>query len=301
MIFDLQEFKQEIETKKKFIDSCLDEYMRDIGTYPELIHDAMRYAVFNGGKRLRPILVLEGAAVTGGNEDKLIPAACAMEMIHTYSLVHDDLPAMDDDDFRRGKPTCHKVYGEANAILTGDALLTIAFAILSRTSEIEGVNPYNLLKLIEVIAEAAGSKGMIGGQVIDLESEGKKIDYPTLKTMHALKTGELFRASVMAGAILNGADQGQLEALSEFAYNFGLAFQITDDILDVRGNEELIGKAVGSDEKNGKTTYPSLFGLDRSIELAEESVSKCLESLGIFGREADFLRKLAYYVLHRNS
>lgn len=301
MDFNLEQFTREILSRKDYVDSCLKDYLSPEDTYPALIHEAMHYAVFNGGKRLRPIMVLEGAGIAGGKKEKVIPAACAIEMVHSYSLVHDDLPAMDDDDFRRGKPTCHKIFGEANAILTGDALLTAAFELLARNIEKEGMRAENLLIVIGLIAAAAGSRGMIGGQVLDLESEGKSIDYETLKTLHSLKTGELFRASLKAGAILCDMEESGLDALDNYSRHFGLAFQISDDILDVKGDQNFIGKPVGSDEKNLKITYPKLFGLDKAYELAEESVKNCIDSLKIFGKEADFLRQLAVFTINRNS
>jgi len=300
VLFDINSFLIEMKCRKEYVDKCLIQCMTKNSAYPPLIHEAMNYAVFNGGKRLRPIMVFEGAALAGSNKEKVITAACAIEMIHSYSLVHDDLPAMDDDELRRGKPTCHIVYGEANAILTGDALLTAAFELLASNCRVESVKVENIIKVIGEIARAAGSRGMIGGQVIDLESEGKTIDCETLKTLHRLKTGELFKASLKAGAILSDMEQDGLHALDEYAENFGLAFQITDDILDVEGSEELTGKPAGSDEKNHKTTYPSLFGLEKSRQLAREAVEACTDILSCFGAEADFLRNLALYTLNRN-
>jgi len=300
MNYNWEEFKQELKNRKEYIDSCLDRYLAKADVYPPIIHEAMRYAVFNGGKRLRPILVLEGAKLTGGSL-KSIPIACAIEMIHSYSLVHDDLPAMDNDDLRRGKPTCHKVFGEANAILTGDALLTAAFAVMTECAAIPGVKLSNLVRVIREIADAVGSQGMIGGQVIDLLSEGQSIDYETLKTIHSLKTGKLFEVSLRSGAILNGINEEGLKAIDEYAKNFGLAFQITDDILDVCGDQDLVGKPTGSDAKNNKATYPSLLGLEKSREIAEQCVEACIRSLDNFGLEADFLRQLAYFTLERQS
>lgn len=301
MHFDLNGFKQQLANHKQLVDQSLQECLQSIDGYPPIIHEAMRYAVMNGGKRLRPTLVLEGAGLAGGNPGSVLSLACAVEMIHCYSLVHDDLPAMDDDDLRRGKPTCHIVFGEANAILTGDALLTGAFEVMAAMTEIPGVDAGRLLRVIREIAAAVGSRGMIGGQVIDLEAENQEVDYDTLQKLHSLKTGELFRAALRSGAILGGIDEEGLAALDNYARHFGLAFQITDDILDVQGNEEIIGKPVGSDEKNLKTTYPSLFGLDRSYQLAGESVQACLDSLARFGPEADFLRQLALYTLRREN
>jgi len=301
MQLDLDGFKQQLTLRKQLVDDLLQECLQEIDGYPPVIHEAMRYAVMNGGKRLRPILVMEGAGLAGGSRQKVSALACAVEMIHCYSLVHDDLPAMDDDDLRRGKPTCHIVFGEANAILTGDALLTAAFEVMAGMAASPAVDPVRLLRVIQEIAVAVGSRGMIGGQVIDLESENQEIDYATLQKLHSMKTGELFRASLRSGAILSGINEDGLAALDTYARHFGLAFQITDDILDVEGNEDTIGKPVGSDQKNLKTTYPSLFGLDRSYQLAGESIQACLDSLSCFGSEADFLRQLALFTLHRES
>lgn len=301
MDFDLAQFKQELEKRKQYIDSCLQQYLTPFDAYPPIVHEAMHYAIFNGGKRLRPIMVLEGATLAGGNQESTVPIACALEMIHSYSLVHDDLPAMDDDDLRRGKPTCHIVFGEANAILTGDALLTGAFAVMTESAGMPGVKPDNLIRVIREIADAAGSQGMIGGQVIDLQSEEQHIDYETLKTLHSLKTGKLFQAALRSGGILNDMDEKGLQSIDEYARNFGLAFQITDDILDVSGSEEVTGKPAGSDTKNAKTTYPGLFGLEKSRQLAEDCIKACIHSLQGFGPEADFLRQLAYFTLSRQS
>ncbi|MGI5911708.1 MAG: polyprenyl synthetase family protein [Syntrophomonadaceae bacterium] len=302
MNFNLEDFRRELEKRKEYIDSFLTQYLPKVDTYPPVIHEAMHYAIFNGGKRLRPILVMEGARLAGGSQESAVPLACAMEMIHSYSLVHDDLPAMDNDILRRGKPTCHIVFGEANAILTGDALLTGAFAIMTDPSFlIRGIKLDNLLKVIWEIAQAAGSQGMIGGQVVDLESEGQEVNYETLQKIHSLKTGRLFEVSLRAGAIINDIKDEDLLAIGEYARNFGLAFQITDDILDVSGSQELIGKSTGSDIKNGKNTYPKLFGLRKSQEMAEQCVEASILSLEGFGKEADFLRQLAYYILSRTS
>mgnify|MGYP000897545077 CR=1 FL=1 len=301
MDFDFPEFKQELEKRKHYIDNCLKQYLTRKDAYPPVIHEAMHYAVFNGGKRLRPIMVLEGAGLAGGNQDNAVPIACALEMIHSYSLVHDDLPAMDNDELRRGKPTCHIVFGEANAILTGDALLTGAFAVMTEAAELPEVKLINLIRVIREVADSAGSQGMVGGQVIDLESEDKNIDYETLKTLHSLKTGKLFQAALRSGALIGDINQEGLTAIDEYARNFGLAFQITDDILDINGNQALLGKPTGSDAKNGKTTYPGLLGLEKSREMAENCVAACIRSLEKFGKEADFLRQLACFTLIRKN
>jgi len=300
MKLDLPEFKHELDKRKQYIDSCLKQYLAREDTYPQVIHKAMHYAVFNGGKRLRPIMVLEGARLAGGDQESAVPIACALEMIHSYSLVHDDLPAMDNDEMRRGKPTCHIVFGEANAILTGDALLTGAFAVMTEAAAFPDVELVNLIRVIREIADSAGSEGMVGGQVIDLESEDKDIDYDTLKMLHSLKTGKLFQAALRSGAIISNMESQGLAAVDEYAKNFGLAFQITDDILDISGNQEILGKPTGSDARNGKTTYPGLFGLDKSRQMATSCVEACIRNLESFGPEADFLRQLALFTLQRN-
>lgn len=301
MEFDLAQFQQELEKRKQYIDSCLQKYLTPSDVYPPIVHEAMHYAIFNGGKRLRPIMVLEGATLAGGNQESTVPVACALEMIHSYSLVHDDLPAMDDDDLRRGKPTCHIVFGEANAILTGDALLTGAFAVMTESARMPGVKPDNLIRVIREIAEAAGSQGMIGGQVIDLQSEGQDIDYETLKTLHSLKTGKLFQAALRSGGILNDMNEQGLQSIDEYARNFGLAFQITDDILDVKGSEVNLGKTLGKDIRNNKSTYVSYYGLEKSREIAQDTVNKAKNIISIYGNKAGLLIELADYIVGRDS
>ncbi len=301
MKFDFEAFQLEIKKRKDFIDKSLKDYLPAPDSDPPLIHQAMHYAIFNGGKRLRPIMVLEGAKIAGGEVKKAICVACALEMIHSYSLVHDDLPCMDDDDLRRGQPTCHRVFGEANAVLAGDALLTAAFELLSAEKGNLGIEPAVMLRVIAIIAQAAGSKGMIGGQILDLQAEGKTIDYEGLRNLHCLKTGQLFRAALISGALVGGMEEKGLSALNDYADNFGLAFQISDDILDVEGDAELIGKSTGSDARKGKNTYPSLLGLTESRQVLEGSVDRCIRSLKIFGSEAEFLRCLACYTLYRKS
>jgi geranylgeranyl diphosphate synthase, type II len=300
MSLNLDAFTSELQKRKEYIDDHLGNYLRRLPANPPPIHQAMYYAVMNGGKRLRPILVLEGTAIAGGKALNVMPTACAIEMIHSYSLVHDDLPAMDDDDFRRGKPTCHRVFGEANAILTGDALLTAAFELMAQNAEIDGVELKDVIQVIREVAQAAGSQGMIGGQVMDLAGEDQDKPFD-LSVLHGLKTGELFKASLRVGAILSKFDDDGLEALTRFACHFGLAFQITDDILDVCGDQTLIGKPVGSDAKNVRTTYTSLYGLEGAKTKAQQSVEACLDSLSIFATEADFLRDLARFTLRRTS
>ena len=264
----------------------------------EKLAKAMEYSLMAGGKRLRPILLMAAADSINGNGEKFLTVAMAMEMIHTYSLIHDDLPAMDNDDYRRGKLTNHKVFGEATAILAGDALLTLAFEVITRQ---ENISPEILLKVVQEISAAAGQSGMVGGQSIDLESEGKKIDMATLKKMHLGKTGALFKAAIRSGAILAGANSEQLDALTIYAEKFGLAFQITDDILDVIGDEKNLGKPTGSDAKNNKSTYVTLTSLDTAKNLAQNAVDDAVDALKIFGAEADFLREIVKYLIGRNK
>lgn len=301
MNLDRELFAQELSTRKQYIEQHLEQYLGGEMSRPVRIHEAMRYAVMNGGKRLRPILVLEAARIAGSQPDQVIPSACALEFIHCYSLVHDDLPAMDDDDFRRGKPTCHKVFGEANAILTGDALLTAAFGLLAANAEIKGIELKDVVEVIREVSQAAGSRGMIGGQVLDLSGGEANLAPEALSELHRLKTGELFKAALRTGAILGKIEGRDLEALTSFAYSFGLAFQITDDILDVKGDQAVLGKPVGSDDKNARTTYTSLYGLAGASDKARQSVADCLDHLSRFGPEAEFLRDLARFILVRTS
>ena len=264
----------------------------------EKLAQAMQYSLMSGGKRLRPILLMAAADSVNGSGEKFLTVASAIEMIHTYSLIHDDLPAMDNDDYRRGKLTNHKVFGEATAILAGDALLTLAFEVMTRQ---ENISAEILLKVVQEMSIAAGAAGMVGGQSIDLESEGKKISMSTLQKMHLGKTGALFRAAIRSGAILAGANSEQLDALTIYAEKFGLAFQITDDILDVIGDEKNLGKPVGSDEKNNKSTYVTLTSIDTAKNLAQKAVDDAVDALKNFGAEADFLRELVKFLLGRNK
>lgn len=290
-------FKEELKLKADLVDEALEGFLPPVETYPPLIHEAIRYSVMSGGKRLRPVLVMASAEAVGGDPALVLPAACSLELIHSYSLVHDDLPAMDDDDFRRGRPTCHKVFGEAAAILAGDALLTLAFGVLA---ECKGVQADSIARVLAEVAFAAGSRGLIGGQVVDTLSSDEEIDGRTLEYIHRHKTGALYRAAVRAGAILAGAADRQLTALTGYAEHLGLAFQIKDDILDIEGNEAVLGKPVGSDLKNKKATYPSLYGLAGAREKALREVRGAVAALTGFGEEADFLRKLVQFVIDRD-
>ncbi len=289
------------ELWKKRIRLIEDEILLELNrtnTIDNTLMDAMKYSLMSGGKRVRPILLMAAADAVNGSGDKFITTASAIEMIHTYSLIHDDLPAMDNDDYRRGKLTNHKVYGEAMAILAGDALLTLAFEVMLRQ---RGVNHASILFVIDEISKAIGTAGMVGGQAIDILSEGKNIDLATLKKMHLGKTGALFRAALKSGAILAGATGVQINALGKYADCFGLVFQITDDILDVVGDEKTIGKPVGSDERNHKATYVTLTSLEEAKKLANEAKDEAIETLSIFGSEADFLRELVQFLMTRKS
>ena len=284
------------------VDAALDRFLPKETELPHSVHKAMRYSVFAGGKRVRPILMLAACQAVGGDTELAVPAACAMEMIHTYSLTHDDLPAMDDDDFRRGNPTSHKVFGEAIAILAGDALLTEAFKLVSDPHFTGGCEPSALLNVIHEIATCAGSYGMVGGQVVDMESEGRHdIDLATVQYIHTHKTGALIKASVVAGALLGRSTGQQLAAITRYGEAAGLAFQIADDILDIEGTTEEIGKDAGSDQARGKATYPAVMGLFAAKEEAQSMMDEAMNALEIFGAEADPLREIARYIVQRKN
>jgi geranylgeranyl diphosphate synthase type II len=296
---DLKEYLKE---QCKLVDEALDRYLPGDTELPHSVHKAMRYSVFAGGKRVRPILLLASCQAVGGDIKQALPAACAMEMIHTYSLIHDDLPAMDDDDYRRGNPTNHKVFGEAIAILAGDALLTEAFKLASDPRYAGGCDPSALLAVIHEIATCAGSYGMVGGQVIDMESEGRQdIDLATVQYIHTHKTGALIKASVVVGALLGGASGEQLTAATRYGEAAGLAFQIADDVLDIEGTTEEIGKDAGSDQARGKATYPAVMGLVAAKAEAMSMMTEALAALDAFSVEADPLREIARYIVQRRN
>ncbi len=293
-------WEQELSAKAEVINEALDRYLPSDDSHPALLHRAMRYSIFAGGKRLRGALALAAAESLGRPQAPLLPAAAALEMIHTYSLIHDDLPAMDDDDLRRGKPTCHKVFGEAIAILAGDALLTLAFETLCRLIE-TGFETGVVMTVVAEVAAAAGAGGLIGGQVVDLESEGQAIDPGQLEYIHLHKTAALLRAAMRAGAILAGAGTRDLEAVTGYGLCFGLAFQVTDDILDITGDEALLGKPLQSDLAKRKATYPAMYGLEQARRIAEAQVNKALQSIACLGDRAAFLKAAAQYLLNRQS
>jgi len=292
--FDLKTY---LSRRKQLVEAVLEKIFPVASGLQKRVIEAARYSLFAGGKRLRPILCLASAEVVGADIEPVLPAACALEMIHTYSLIHDDLPAMDNDNFRRGVPTNHKVFGEAIAILAGDALLTEAFEYFV----LGGVSTDKVTEVIRIAVKAAGYRGMIGGQVIDLECEDRKVDLATVEYMHIHKTGALLSASLEIGAVLGGGDQVQTSALKNYGHHIGLAFQITDDLLDVEGDPALMGKTPGSDAAKNKMTYPALLGIARSRDAAREHVESSLDALAGFDVRAEPLRAIARYLLVRRG
>jgi len=293
-LFDLKTY---LQSKQQQVNDCLIRSLPPAAS--SRIADAMGYSVMAGGKRLRPVLCLAAAEAVGGRSEDAINTAVAIELIHTYSLIHDDLPAMDDDVLRRGKPTCHVAYDEATAILTGDALLTLAFQMLASQEGAADVPADRRLQVIYAVAAAAGYEGMIGGQMADIDSEGNRIDLSRLEQLHLMKTGALIDAAITTGAILGSGTSEQIRHLHKYAQNIGLAFQIIDDILNVEGDPALLGKAVGTDQERKKTTYPALLGLVESRKMAANRVKEALQALEYFDKKADPLRAVAQYVIDR--
>lgn len=283
------------------VDATLDALLPPESTYPPSLYKAMRYSVFAGGKRLRPILAIAAHEAVGGDGTRILPYSCALELVHTYSLIHDDLPAMDDDDFRRGKPTNHRVFGEGIAILAGDALLTEAFALMVRPDITDGRSDAMVLSIIRELADASGMKGMVGGQVVDLESAGQTVSFETVEWIHAHKTMALIVASVRMGGLLGAADDPQMEALTRYGEGIGLAFQIVDDILDIEGTTEELGKEVGADHEHGKVTFPAFLGVDASKEKAQKAIDEAVDGLSLFDRRADPLRGIARFIIERRT
>jgi geranylgeranyl diphosphate synthase, type II len=291
---------QYLSKGREYIDAAICDYLPKEDAFPVNIHKSMLYSVMAGGKRLRPVLVIAAAEAVGGNRQDILPFAVATEFIHTYTLIHDDLPALDNDDLRRGKQTNHKVFGEAIAVLAGDALLTQAFYLMTHSELMSEVPPEKLLQAAHDMTVAIGTLGMIGGQVVDIESEGKPIDAETLEYIHTHKTGRLIKACIRAGAILSQSKPEQLEALSSYGEQIGLAFQIVDDILDITADQSLLGKDVGSDVEKEKATYPALYGLNKSKKTAENLVEEGIACLKNFGSKAEPLREVARFFLHRS-
>jgi geranylgeranyl diphosphate synthase, type II len=293
-MFDLQDF---LATRSDAVNRALDRFLPPTNTRPATIHKAMRYSLFAGGKRMRPALCLAAAAACGGSEAHAMPLACAVECIHTYSLIHDDLPAMDDDDYRRGKLTNHKVFGEGIAVLAGDALLTQAFEVAAQA---RGWPRYSHRQIILELASASGSLQLIAGQVADLEAEGKKISAGQLRYIHERKTSALLCCSVRLGGMSANCTAAQLKALTDFGYHVGLAFQVIDDILDVTQTSETLGKTAGKDTRAQKATYPSIVGLDKSRKIASDLTAKAFAALRVFRGKASALEALAEYLLKRD-
>ena len=289
-----------LKKKKKIIDNFLSNYIaskKKQRECPAKLSEAMGYALMAGGKRVRPILAVAAYEAAGGTSKSMVPVAASLELIHTYSLIHDDLPAMDNDDFRRNKPTTHKVFGEGTAILAGDALLTDAFNIIAKTK----ADPATLIKVIGELSYGAGPDGMVGGQTVDLMLEGKKAAKKDLIYIHSHKTGALIRASIRIGAIMAGCSPAVLKALTEYGDNVGLAFQIADDILDIIGTKEEMGKTTGADDARGKNTYPSTFGLEESHKKAEKLVNDSLKAIQYLNKKAEPLAEIARYIIARRN
>lgn len=291
--FDLDQY---VRTRVALVNSALDEYLPSERTKPATLYRAMRYSVFAGGKRVRPLLCLAAAGACGGAETDALPLACALECVHTYSLIHDDLPAMDNDDFRRGRPTCHKVFGEAMAILAGDALLTFAFELVCRA---KSTHRYTVADYVLELARAAGPANLVAGQVCDLEAEGRKVSLPQLRFIHERKTAALITCAVRLGGMSADCAPADLRALTEFGRNIGLAFQVIDDILDVTQTTEQLGKTAGKDQKAQKATYPAVVGLTEARATAKRLTERAFEALDRFGTRAAALRGLAEFLLNR--
>ncbi len=292
-----------LKEKREMIDSFLKSYF-SVFSESSILHKAVRYSLFAGGKRIRPILALASYESCGGEPENILPYASALELIHTYSLIHDDLPSMDNDDLRRGKPTNHKIFGEAIAILAGDALLTEAFLLMSKENEGMGkksIKPSTIIRVIREVALASGLHGMVAGQAMDISSDSSKPDEETLNFIHLHKTAALITASVRIGGILSNVKEKKLKALTEYGQKVGLAFQIIDDILDIEGSPEVLGKTAGSDIKMNKMTYPALYGIEKSRQKAKDLISDAIDSLRVFSSEADNLREIARYLLKRRA
>ena len=292
---------QYLEQKRDMVDRFLDRVVPDQNASPATLHEAMRYSLFAGGKRVRPVLAMAAAEAIGDPPAAILAVASSLELIHTYSLIHDDLPAMDNDDYRRGKPTNHKVYGEALAILAGDALLTLAFELCARRDLMDGLDAARQVQVMHELAMGSGHRGMVGGQVLDIQAERRDIDLPALQTIHVHKTGMLIRAAVRMGAIVSSADSGQLQQLTAYAEDIGLAFQIADDVLNVTGTREELGKNAMTDAQRGKKTYPTFYGVEGARALAEECVKRAIGRLETFDSRADALRGIAEYITARKN
>lgn len=294
--FDIHAYLKE---QKTLIDSALNRYLKQFKQYPQTLYQAMHYGIFPGGKRLRPILTLATGEIFGAKHELLLPFACALELIHTYSIIHDDLPALDNDDFRRGELANHKVFGEGIALLAGDALLTEAFHLVSCPQVMRVLEPKLVLELIHEISHAAGVGGMVGGQVVDLEAEGRDVDIAAVEYIHGRKTGALILTAGRVGARIAGARLEEMRRISRYSESLGLAFQIADDILDAEGHTGKAGQIEARDEKKKKATYPSTVGLGAARARAQELLQQCLKEIEFFGKDADPLRGIAHFIVER--
>jgi geranylgeranyl diphosphate synthase type II len=296
---DTLDFDLYVRESTRLVNDGLNRYTPAATVHPSELHEAIRYSLFAGGKRIRPLLCIASAQAVGGTAEDVLPTACALEMIHTFSLIHDDLPAIDNDDFRRGLPTSHKKFGEAIAVLAGDALHTLAFTTIAVHQQ--AAQASTVINVVRCLALASGTLGMVGGQVDDIASEGKAISAETLRSIHERKTGALLNAAIESGAILAGASDNEMAALRTYGDQIGLAFQIVDDILDVTSDDTTLGKPTGSDVKNDKATYPKLFGLEESNRFAHAATDAAIDALSSFGPSAEPLRCFARFIVSREK
>ena len=290
-----------LDQQRQRVDRFLEGTLPLLSANPQRLYESMRYSLLGGGKRIRPILTIAAAQALGYDRDAMLPFAASLEFVHTYSLIHDDLPAMDDDDYRRGRLTNHKVYGDGMAILAGDALLTMAFELCSQVDGTEDFSAAQQLAIVRELASGSGHQGMVGGQVMDIQAENQEIDLVHLQQIHTFKTGRLIRAAVRIGSIIGEATTQQMQCLTDYSEDIGLAFQIADDVLDMVGTREELGKDAGTDEKRGKRTYPSFFGIEGARQLGEECVQRAIARLNTFDKQADPLRHIATYIMARRS
>ena len=290
-----------LDQQRQRVDQFLEQSLPDTLRDPEKLYESMRHSLLGGGKRVRPILTIAAAQAMGYDNDDMLPFAASLELVHTYSLIHDDLPTMDDDDYRRGRLTNHKVFGDGMAILAGDALLTMAFELCSQNEGDHGQTADQQLAIVRELAFGSGHQGMVGGQVMDIQAENQEVDLAHLQTIHSHKTGQLIRAAVRIGGIIGGASSAQLQSLTGYAEDIGLAFQIADDVLNRVGTREELGKDAGTDEKRGKKTYPSFFGIDGARQLGNECVERAVNRLESFDHQADPLRHMAAYIMMRRN
>ncbi len=290
-----------LDQQRQRVDRFLEQSLPGTLCDPEKLYESMRYSLLGGGKRVRPILTIAAAQALGYDNDAMLPFAASLEFVHTYSLIHDDLPAMDDDDYRRGRLTNHKVFGDGMAILAGDALLTMAFELCSQTEGANGLTVGQQLTIVRELAFGSGHQGMVGGQVMDIQAENQEVELAHLQKIHSHKTGQLIRAAVRIGGIIGGASSVQVQSLTSYAEDIGLAFQIADDVLNMVGTREELGKDAGTDEKRGKKTYPSFFGIDGARKLGEECIERAINRLESFDSQADPLRHIATYIMSRRN